>query len=90
MKQATPSAAAGILAADTLLHGVGLTDEEYITVAQAALQARLTPRHIRWLLNRGIIPGIKPGRDWLVKPSAVMEYLREQRRPGRKPRKPGG
>jgi excisionase family DNA binding protein len=63
-----------------------LANEEYITVAQASQQAGLTPRHIRWLLQRGIIPGIKPGHDWLVKPSAVMEYLRQERRPGRKPR----
>jgi excisionase family DNA binding protein len=63
-----------------------LPDEEFITVAQAAKQAGITARHIRWLLQRGIIFGIKPGHDWLVKPSAVMEYLRQERRPGRKPR----
>jgi excisionase family DNA binding protein len=36
------------------------------------------------LLREGRIPGIKPGHDWLVKPSAVMEYLRQERKPGRK------
>ena len=66
-----------------------MPDDEYITVAQAAKQAGLSARHIRWLLQRGHIPGIKPGHDWLVKPSAVMEYLRQERRPGRKPRRAG-
>jgi excisionase family DNA binding protein len=63
-----------------------LADEEYITVAQAARLAGLTTRHITRLLQRGTIPGVKPGRDWLVKPSAVMTYLEQERRPGRKPR----
>jgi len=62
-----------------------VADEEYITVAQAAQRAGLSTRHIRWLLKRGIIPGIKPGRDWLVKLSAVMAYVRQERRPGPKP-----
>jgi excisionase family DNA binding protein len=66
-----------------------LPDEEYITVAQAARLAGLTPRHISRLLRAGVIAGIKPGHDWLVKPSAVMTYLRQERRPGRKPRRPG-
>ena len=62
-----------------------MPDEEYITVADAARLAGLTTRHISRLLLRGTIPGIKLGRDWLVKPSAVMEYVRQERKPGRKP-----
>jgi len=68
---------------------VGLTDEEYITVAEASRLAGFSDRHIRWLLETSAIVGIKPGRDWLVKRSAVMEYLRLERKPGRKPRQPG-
>jgi len=70
-----------------------LPDEEYITVAQAARQSGLSASHLRALLHNGTIPGIKPGHDWLVKPSAVMAYLRQERKPGRKPRSarpPGG
>jgi excisionase family DNA binding protein len=62
-----------------------LPDDEYITVAQASRLSGLSTRQIQSLLKRGVIPGIKPGHDWLVKPSAVMEYLRQERRPGRKP-----
>jgi excisionase family DNA binding protein len=61
-----------------------MPDEGYITVAQAAQLSGLTMRHISRLLRDGTIPGIKPGHDWLVKPSALMEYLRQERRPGRK------
>lgn len=67
-----------------------MPDEEYITVSQAAEFAGLTTRHIRWLLARGEIPGIKPGHDWLLKRSAVMDYLRKERKPGRKSNSQGG
>jgi excisionase family DNA binding protein len=63
-----------------------LPDEEYITVAQAARRYRLSTRQLRRLLLDGTVSGIKPGHDWLVKPSAVMEYLRTERKPGRKHR----
>ena len=61
-----------------------MPDEEYITVARASQLSGLSRRQIQWLLKRGDIEGIKPGRDWLVKPSAVMGYLRLERKPGRK------
>jgi len=66
-----------------------LPDEEYITVAQASKLSGLSASQIARLLRQGEIKGIKPGHDWLVKPSAVMEYLREGRRPGRKRRTTG-
>ena len=64
-----------------------MADDEYITVAQAARQFGLSSSHIRGLLHKGMIPGIKPGHDWLVKPSAVMAYLQQERKPGRKPQR---
>ena len=63
-----------------------MPDEEYVTVARAAQLSGLSRRQIQWLLKQGIIAGIKPGHDWLLRPSAVMEYLQQGRRPGR-PRK---
>jgi excisionase family DNA binding protein len=63
-----------------------LADEEYITVVQASTQSGLSVRQIQWLLKNGVIKGIKPGHDWLLKPSAVMEYLQQERKPGRKPK----
>jgi excisionase family DNA binding protein len=61
-----------------------LPDEEYITVAQASKLSGLSASHIARLLRQGEIQGMKPGHDWLVKPSVVMEYLKRERRPGRK------
>lgn len=63
-----------------------MPDEEYITAAAAARLSGLSIRQIQWLLQNGVIEGTKPGRDWLVKPSAVMAYLRQERKPGRKPK----
>ena len=61
-----------------------MPDEEYITVAQAAARFGLSRRHLGRLLQLGTIRGSKPGHDWLVKPGAVMEYLQQGHRPGRK------
>ena len=62
--------------------------DEYVTVAQAARLSGLSRRQLQWLLQQGTIPGSKLGRDWLVRPSAVMTYLKARPRPGR-PRTPG-
>jgi excisionase family DNA binding protein len=61
-----------------------LPHEDYITVSQASRLSGLSPRQIQWLLKNGIMEGIKPGHDWLLRPSAVMEYLKHRKRPGRK------
>jgi excisionase family DNA binding protein len=60
-------------------------DEEYITVAQASQLSGLSTGHLAHLLREGTIPGIRPGHDWLVKPSAVMAYLKQARKPGPRP-----
>ncbi len=62
-----------------------MPDEEYITAAQAARLSGLTDRQIRRLLQNGVIEGVRPGHEWLVKRSVVMEYLRRERKRGRKP-----
>ena len=64
-----------------------MPDEEYITVTQAARAFGLSASHLSRLLRDRKIQGMKPGHDWLVKPSAVMEYLQVERRPGRKSEK---
>ena len=63
-----------------------MANEEYITVAQASELSGLSRRQIQWLLQNAVIVGVKLGRDWLVKPSAVTEYLKEVRKPGPKPK----
>lgn len=61
-----------------------MPDDEYITVGQASQLSGLSTRHLSRLLREGTIEGVKPGHDWLVRPSTVMDYLRQERRPGRK------
>ena len=63
-----------------------MPDEEYITVAQTARLSGLSRRHIQWLLKNRVIEGMKPGHDWLLRPSAVMDYLRQERKRGPKPK----
>ena len=48
----------------------------------------LSTGHLARLLRKGEIEGIKPARDWLVSRSAVMAYLRQERKPGPKARDP--
>ena len=61
-----------------------MANEKYITVGQASKLSGLSARQIQWLLRNEVIEGTKPGHDWLLKPSAVMEYVRQEHRPGRK------
>lgn len=64
-----------------------MPDEEYITVAEASNISGFSTGHLARLLRRGEIRGIKPARDWLVNRSAVMAYLKEERKPGPKPKR---
>lgn len=59
--------------------------DDYTTVTAAAKRFGISPRHLRSLLQRGVVEGVKPSRDWLVRPSAVAEYLRRGLKPGPRP-----
>ncbi|MGE0539208.1 MAG: helix-turn-helix domain-containing protein [Dehalococcoidia bacterium] len=63
-----------------------MPDEAYVTVAEASRRTGLSRRQLTRLLQTGVIDGIKPGRDWLVRLSAVTTYLKEERKPGPKRR----
>jgi hypothetical protein len=58
--------------------------KKMITVNQAAEISGLTPRHIRLLLSKGTIWGVKMGRDWFTTEGVVREYIAQDRRPGPK------
>lgn len=62
-----------------------MPDEEYVTVAEASRLTGLSRRHLTRLLQTGQVAGTKPARDWLLRLSSVMAYLREERKPGPKP-----
>lgn len=57
-----------------------------ISVTEASQLAGLTPSFIRRLLRRGDIAGVKIGRDWFTTKEAVRQYLKQERRPGPKPK----
>jgi len=61
-----------------------LPDEDYISVASASKLSGLSRRQLTRLLREGKIRGLKPARDWLVHLSTVMEYVRQERKPGPK------
>jgi excisionase family DNA binding protein len=57
--------------------------EVLYTVAEAAAEMDVTQRHVRRLAQRGDIDARRYGRDWLIPPQAVSDYLQERRRNGR-------
>ena len=60
--------------------------EELITVAEAARRSGYSVRHLQSLLKRGVIPGRKLARDWLLTWEAVAAYKAKDVKPGPKPR----
>ena len=62
--------------------------DELITLQEAAEFSDLSTSHLRLLVRRGDIWGIKLGHNWLTTTQAIEEYLARDRRPGPKPKKP--
>ncbi|MEX1254394.1 MAG: helix-turn-helix domain-containing protein [Dehalococcoidia bacterium] len=62
--------------------------DDYTTVTAAAKQFGISPRRLRYLLQRRAIEGIKPTRDWLVRPSAVAAYLSQEAAQARRQARP--
>jgi excisionase family DNA binding protein len=62
--------------------------DELISLREAAELSGLSASHLRLLVRRGDIWGIKLGHNWLTTREAVENYLAQDRRPGPKPKKP--
>ena len=59
---------------------------QYVTTKQAAELLGVEQSHIRLLLGRNKLRGIKPGgRDWLVFRSSLGEYLGSKSKRGKPP-----
>ncbi|MCB0032666.1 MAG: helix-turn-helix domain-containing protein [Anaerolineales bacterium] len=56
-----------------------------IPVSEAAKLAQYSTRHIRLLLDRGLIRGRKIGRNWVTTREAVNDYLQTKPQPGPRP-----
>ena len=60
---------------------------DLISVTEASQLSGFTPDHIRKLIRKREIDGIKIGRNWLTTREAIRKYLKTERRPGPKPQK---
>ena len=65
---------------------LGNLTSKLISVAEASRISGLSASHIRRLLRDGEIEGVKIGRDWSTTEEAIQEYLKQERRPGPKPK----
>ena len=62
--------------------------DELISLRQASIISGLSPNHLRLLVGRGLIWGIKIDTFWVTTEEAVKEYQSLGIRPGPKPKKP--
>jgi len=58
--------------------------EDLISLNKAAKLSGFSQAHIRLMINRGKIWGLKIGRNWVTTEQAVKEYMARDRRPGPK------
>lgn len=61
---------------------------DLITLREAAQLSGLSTSHLRLLVRRGDIWGVKVGHNWVTTAEAVEDYLAQDRRPGPKPKNP--
>ncbi|WP_157465342.1 helix-turn-helix domain-containing protein [Deinococcus apachensis] len=59
-----------------------------ISVTEAVAISGLTPQHLRRLVKTAKVQGRQTGENgvWLVDEESLRNYLRQQRRPGPKPK----
>jgi len=62
--------------------------DELISLREASELSGLSAGHLRLLVRRGRLWGVKLGRNWVTTAQAVKEYLAQDRRPGPKPKSP--
>jgi len=60
---------------------------DLISIDEAASHAGLSKRHVRLLLEKGMILGEKIGRDWITTKEQVDRYLNTNPKPGPKSNK---
>ena len=61
--------------------------EGYGTTKQASERSGISQAHIRRLMERGTLAGLKMGRDWLVETSSLDSYMLKRPKPGPKPQR---
>ena len=61
--------------------------EGYLSTKQASLKVGLSQDHVRRLLERGTIEGVKIGHDWLLLVDSLDHYMANRPKPGPKPKR---
>ena len=61
--------------------------DELISLRQASKKCGLSPNHLRLLVGKGIIWGLKIDTSWVTTEQAVKVYLAQERKTGPKPKK---
>lgn len=57
---------------------------DLISLTEASNISGLSSAHLRRLVGEKTISGDKIGRNWVTSKQAVLEYIKQERRPGRK------
>lgn len=60
--------------------------DDLVSLREAAQLSGLSASHLRLLVRRGDIWGVKLGHNWVTTAEAVEDYLAQDRRPGPKPK----
>ena len=63
-----------------------ITLNDLIPLSMASQMSGLSGAHLRLLVTRGVLWGIKIGRNWLTTRQAVIQYMDEEHKPGPKPK----
>ena len=62
--------------------------EDLISLREASQLSGLSSAHIRRLVGEKTVWGKKIGRNWITSKQAILNYIKEEHRPGRKAKKP--
>jgi excisionase family DNA binding protein len=62
--------------------GVTMTKQEYYTVAEVAVQLRVSADTVMRLLRAEKLQGEKVGKQWRISDSALQEYLKTSKKKG--------
>jgi excisionase family DNA binding protein len=55
--------------------GVDVSEREFLTIEEVAERLRVKPDTVRAWLRQGRLQGIKAGRLWRIRPSAVEAFI---------------
>ena len=64
--------------------------DELLSLSEAAKQTGISASHLRLLVRRNEVWGMKMGRNWVTTKAAVEQYLAQEHKTGPKPKQGPG